>query len=126
MAIDININNQNKHWILVILEKIKGTVLLIWTYLLKVIRSVGRFLKRIWKILVSVAALVVIIGVGVYCVDYYNNTYIPQKQFEEACSDIEAKFESKIDSIKPQIRNPTKVSERCGPNRQECDFSSLD
>lgn len=27
---------------------------------------------------------------------------------------------------KPQIRNPTKVSERCGPNRQECDFSSLD
>lgn len=29
-------------------------------------------------------------------------------------------------SISPQIRNPTKVSERCGPNRQECDFSSLD
>lgn len=28
--------------------------------------------------------------------------------------------------IIPQIRNPTKVSERCGPNRQECDFSSLD
>ena len=27
---------------------------------------------------------------------------------------------------KPQIRNPTKVSERCGPNRQECDFSSSD
>ena len=26
----------------------------------------------------------------------------------------------------PQIRNPTKVSERCGPNRQECDFSSSD
>ena len=28
--------------------------------------------------------------------------------------------------INPQIRNPTKVSERCGPNRQECDFSSSD
>ena len=28
--------------------------------------------------------------------------------------------------FQPQIRNPTKVSERCGPNRQECDFSSLD
>ena len=28
--------------------------------------------------------------------------------------------------LNPQIRNPTKVSERCGPNRQECDFSSLD
>ena len=31
-----------------------------------------------------------------------------------------------IDTVDPQIRNPTKVSERCGPNRQECDFSSLD
>jgi hypothetical protein len=29
-------------------------------------------------------------------------------------------------SFNPQIRNPTKVSERCGPNRQECDFSSSD
>ena len=29
-------------------------------------------------------------------------------------------------TLEPQIRNPTKVSERCGPNRQECDFSSLD
>ena len=31
-----------------------------------------------------------------------------------------------FDEQYPQIRNPTKVSERCGPNRQECDFSSLD
>ena len=40
-----------------------------------------------------------------------------------------AKTKQEIDSLqekKPQIRNPTKVSERCGPNRQECDFSSLD
>ena len=36
------------------------------------------------------------------------------------------KSEIRIQIIKPQIRNPTKVSERCGPNRQECDFSSLD
>ena len=37
-------------------------------------------------------------------------------------------LETKDSSLigKPQIRNPTKVSERCGPNRQECDFSSLD
>ena len=31
-----------------------------------------------------------------------------------------------LDYLIPQIRNPTKVSERCGPNRQECDFSSSD
>ena len=31
-----------------------------------------------------------------------------------------------LERMLPQIRNPTKVSERCGPNRQECDFSSSD
>ena len=36
----------------------------------------------------------------------------------------ETSFEKIVEE--PQIRNPTKVSERCGPNRQECDFSSLD
>ena len=35
-------------------------------------------------------------------------------------------YEQKYILKTPQIRNPTKVSERCGPNRQECDFSSLD
>ena len=35
-------------------------------------------------------------------------------------------FKRSIIKLYPQIRNPTKVSERCGPNRQECDFSSLD
>ena len=37
-------------------------------------------------------------------------------------------FKQDVDIIlnNPQIRNPTKVSERCGPNRQECDFSSSD
>ena len=31
-----------------------------------------------------------------------------------------------IDETFPQFRNPLKVSERCGPNRQECDFSCSD
>jgi|GEM_PF-5517075 len=50
-----------------------------------------------------------------------------------ACDKL-AKFgrEEAVNALKqnisdyPQIRNPTKVSERCGPNRQECDFSSSD
>ena len=42
---------------------------------------------------------------------------------EEVLNEIEAKSDF---YFLPQIRNPTKVSERCGPNRQECDFSSLD
>jgi len=42
-------------------------------------------------------------------------------------SDIECGFKTAHEAIEnPQIRNPTKVSERCGPNRQECDFSSSD
>lgn len=41
-------------------------------------------------------------------------------------SNILKENELDANSVVPQIRNPTKVSERCGPNRQECDFSSLD
>ena len=32
MAIDININNQNKHWLLVILGKIKDFILAVWSF----------------------------------------------------------------------------------------------
>ena len=64
------------------------------------------------------------------------NKKLDIQDFKDALKD--KKDDSEIDDIYhryedlfgfyvyPQIRNPTKVSERCGPNRQECDFSSLD
>lgn len=100
MAIDININNQNKHWLLVILGKIKDFILAIWSFVVKCLKGVGRFIKRIWKILIGIAALIIIIAAGAWGYDYYNNTYIPEKLLSEAVDDIESKFYSKNDSIK--------------------------
>ena len=100
MAIDINFNNQNKHWVLVILDKIKNVILLVWGIIVKILKIVGKFIKRIWKILVGLAALVVIIVVAAMGYDYYTNEYIPQKLLDEAVADIESKFNSKNDSIK--------------------------
>ena len=78
-------------------------------------------------------------------IDAYMDAFVriplPQKSMQEvllmamydiAVGSIETRQSlennSILDKIKntPQIRNPTKVSERCGPNRQECDFSSSD
>lgn len=100
MAIDININNQNKHWLLVILGKIKDFILAVWSFIVKSLKGVGRFIKRIWKILVGLAALIIIIAAGAWGYDYYNNTYIPEKLLSEAVADIKSKFNSKNDSIK--------------------------
>lgn len=100
MAIDININNQNKHWVLVILDKVKNVILWVWRNIVKILKTIGRFIKRIWKILVGLAALVVIIVIAAMGYDYYKNEYIPQKLLDEAVSDIESKFNSKNDSIK--------------------------
>lgn len=100
MAIDININNQNKHWLLVILGKIKDFILAVWSFVVKCLKGVGRFIKRIWKILVGLAALIIIIAAGAWGYDYYKNTYIPEKLLSEAVADIESKFNSKNDSIK--------------------------
>ena len=44
--------------------------------------------------------------------------------FHPDCLEYQFAFDDSF--LTPQIRNPTKVSERCGPNRQECDFSSSD
>ena len=49
-----------------------------------------------------------------------------QKSIEESRKYANFKYRIGTVILHPQIRNPTKVSERCGPNRQECDFSSLD
>lgn len=64
--------------------------------------------------------------------DYSNDEWILEwnkiqcKLSKEDLRDYYYYSNSRFAYSQPQIRNPTKVSERCGPNRQECDFSSLD
>lgn len=100
MAIDININNQNKHWILVILEKAKNLALAAWALITKGLKRIGELIKRTWKILVGIAAFFVIIGVGTELYDYYTYTYLPKKLLDDAVADVESKLNSTNDSIK--------------------------
>ena len=100
MSIDINIYNNNKHWILIILEKIKDAIVVIWRYLINIITSLFRFIKRIWKVLLGLAAIFIIIAIIWLGVDYYYNNYLPQKRTDEAIADLNSKFNSKKDAEK--------------------------
>lgn len=99
MAIDV-INNPNKHWLIVIIGKIKDFILIVWSFVIKCFYGIGRFIKRIWKILVSLAALIIIVAAATWGYNYYNHTYIPKKLLNDAIADIESKLNSKNDSIK--------------------------
>lgn len=100
MAIDINFNNQNKHWVLVVLGKIKNGILCIGGLILKCIVTIGKFIKKIWKLLVGAAILAIIVFGGIEGYDYYKYTYVPEKLLKEAIEDIEHKFLMETDSIK--------------------------
>lgn len=100
MAIDINFNNQNKHWILVILEKIKKDFLCICRFVSKCLTHIGNFLKKIWKILLVIVILALIVYGGIEGYGYYKNTYLPEKLLNEAVEDIEHKLSMEADSVK--------------------------
>lgn len=100
MAIDINFNNQNKHWVLVVLEKIKNGIICACSFVFKCIVAIGKFLKRIWKILLSIAILAIIVFGGIEGYDYYKYTYVPEKLLNEAIRDIEHNFLMEADTIK--------------------------
>ena len=74
-----NFNNQNKHWILVILEKIKRDFLCICRFVSKCLTHIGNFLKKIWKILLVIVILALIVYGGIEGYGYYKNTYFVKK-----------------------------------------------
>ena len=73
MAIDININinNQNKHWLLVIFGKIKGFIISIWSFVVKCLKGIGGFIKKIWKIFVGLLVLAFVVGCAIWGYDAY-------------------------------------------------------
>ena len=97
MPINVNINNQNKHWILVIVEKIglalKNFLCSICRASVICIKAIGIFFKKIWKGLViafsSALALLIIAVVGIQGYDYYI--------WDRALSAAETMFETQED-----------------------------
>lgn len=102
MEIDVNLNNKQKHWVLVIIDKCKTGLSTIFSFIWNCIKAIGRFIKRIWKILVGLAALAIIIVAAAWGYDYYTNEYIPQKKLDTAIEEITSNINSKNDSIKSQ------------------------
>ena len=101
MAIDININNQNKHWILVILGKVKDALLSIWNYIIKIYKSIYSFAKRKRKLLVGIVVLLILIGATMIGLSYYYDEYLPKKLLDDALSEINNNFyNEKNDSAK--------------------------
>lgn len=100
MDVNVNINNKNKHWILAILEKIKDILIYIWRFVINAFKSIGRFIKNKWKILVGIIFLCLIALIIGLIVDYYRYEYLPQKRLDDAVANIHSKLNAKSDTAK--------------------------
>lgn len=102
MEIDLNINNKQKHWILVIIDKCKNVIVSIFSFIWRCIMGIGRFIKKRWRLIIGVFCLFgIIMGVVAAC-GYYIYDYIPEKKLDSAIEDITAKINSTNDSIKTE------------------------
>ena len=102
MDLNLNINNQQQHWLLVIIEKCKTIIMAFFKGILKCILWVGRLLKKIWKYILGVVIIGGLIIGGVAAYDYYTYTYIPEKKLNAAVEEIKVGINSPNDSIKTE------------------------
>lgn len=102
MDLNLNINNKQKHWLLVIIEKCKTAIMAFLKGILKCILWIGRLLKKIWKYILGLVIIGALIGGGVAAYDYYTYTYIPEKKLNAAVEEIKAGINSPNDSIKTE------------------------
>lgn len=102
MDLNLNINNKQKHWLLVIIEKCKTSIMAFLKGILKCILWIGRLLKKIWKYILGLVVIGALIGGGVAAYDYYTYTYIPQKKLDAAIEKIMEGINSPNDSIKTE------------------------
>ena len=100
MKFDVNINNKQTHWVLVVIDKCKGVLCAIWRFVVKCFKLLWKSLKKTWKYILSI---VIIIGfiIGSVCgYYYYKDEYIPKKKRDAAIKEIVEGIYSKNDSIK--------------------------
>ena len=102
MDLNLNINNKQKHWLLVIIEKCKTVIMAFFKGILKCILWVGRLLKKVWKYILGVVIIGGLIIGGVDAYDYYTYTYIPEKKLNAAVEEIKVGINSPNDSIKTE------------------------
>ena len=121
-------NNQNQHWILLILSKIMQGFHTIKEYVVRCIKCIWEFIKKRWKILVGVLAgfALVCVGIGVYF--ELTEIILPRKHQNDAVDRIESKLHSDNPEIKLQCAYEIlqdKHSENKGEFNYYEDFSFL-
>ena len=95
-------NNQNQHWILLILSKIMQGFHTIKKYVVRCIKCILVFIKKRWKILVGVIAGVVIaILLGALCI-YIIEDALPQWRENKAVNIVESKLHSDDPDVRKQ------------------------
>lgn len=100
MEIDVNINNKQKHWVIVILEKCKNLLVGIFRFIVNFIKRIWRFLKKSWKYFLGILIVLIIIICVIAGYLYIQEVYIPEKKLNAAIAEIISNIESKNDSIK--------------------------
>jgi len=103
MEINVNLNNNQKHWVLVILSKCKHALLSIWKYftlfLHKAKKNIG-ITKQDFKYSLILLGVLALIGLGIWGYEYYQNEYIPEQEYEKAVAEARSKYFSDDDSVR--------------------------
>lgn len=94
MEVDVNFKNRDKHWVLVILEKIQNLILLLIRPFIFFFRWLWVLIQKSWKVLIGIAAIIFMVYACMCGHKYYKYTYVANKLLDEAVDDIKSKFES--------------------------------
>ena len=97
MAIEVNFNNKNKHWVIIILDRIKSCIEVLWSFIIKCLRYIGSLFKRIWKYIVGGIAFILVIILLTIAYNFYKD-YRYNKKLDEVVTDITNNFHNGIDS----------------------------
>lgn len=96
MEIDLNINNRQKHWLLVLLDKVKNLFIVLYNYL-----CIGcSWIIKKKKIIIKSFISILIIGIVTVGIVFYFVECRPKMKLEAAIDDVTQRLSSENDSIK--------------------------
>jgi len=100
MKFDVNINNKQKHWVLVVIDKCKSVLCAIWRFVVKCFKAIWKLLKKNWKYILGITSIIGLIIGSVCGYQYYKHEYIPKKKRDAVIKEIIDSINSRNDSIK--------------------------
>lgn len=102
MRIDVNFNNNQKHWILILLDKCRNIYIYCLNNIIRFIRRIKFLIQKNCKCIVYITSLILIIISVFWGYNYYQNEYLPKKNLDIVTTDILSNLFSKNDSIRTE------------------------